>query len=419
MRHLLPLLLLLGCTTSEREKPKKNEAPAAPSLSALRYQPKPEEKEIATAQALLTKAPDRIDGWESLAIALIRESRKTSDPEYNVLASELIEQGKNRFPRDPRLEILHLMMLLDEHRFREAKQIGTALVERHPDNVTGWILTGDAMLELGQYSDAVGAYQRAMDLRPDLRSYNRAAHLRWLHGNFDGAIEMLESALDAGSSRDPEPRAWCYVDLAHMFYHRGDAPRAAKSLELAFALVPDYTAALSLRARVSILEGDRNAAIATLEKAIAKRADTSDLLLLSDLLQESGKQDEAARYMERANKLGEHDPRPLAHYLARKNLDPERALTLAKRAHEDRPTIEADDTLALAALRAKKIDDAEQAIERATKLGTLDANLWLHRAMIEAATDVTAAKKSLAHALELNPKVDPLLLSEARRAIPE
>src|SRR5688500_4445620 len=105
MRRLLSLLLVaFACTSAEREKP----AELLPS--ALRYRPKPEEKEIASAQAALQKLPQRIDGWERLANALIRRNRETADPEYNVLAGDLIDQARARFPREPRIEILHLMM---------------------------------------------------------------------------------------------------------------------------------------------------------------------------------------------------------------------------------------------------------------------------------------------------------------------
>ena len=49
-------------------------------------------------------------------------------------------------------------------------------------------LLGDAVLEQGSLDEAAIAYQCMVDLRPDLQSYSRVAHLRWLKGDVDGAI---------------------------------------------------------------------------------------------------------------------------------------------------------------------------------------------------------------------------------------
>ena len=42
-------------------------------------------------------------------------------------------------------------------------------------------------MEQGKLSDAVEAYQQMMNLKPDLRAYARAAHMRWLKGDLDGS----------------------------------------------------------------------------------------------------------------------------------------------------------------------------------------------------------------------------------------
>ena len=42
-----------------------------------------------------------------------------------------------------------------------------------------------------------------IDLKPFYQSYTRAAHLRWLKGDLDGAVRMMSSAVRAASPRDP------------------------------------------------------------------------------------------------------------------------------------------------------------------------------------------------------------------------
>ena len=44
---------------------------------------------------------------------------------------------------------------------------------------------GDAQTELGNYDKAAEAYQKMVNLRPDLSSYNRAAYFRFLYGDAD------------------------------------------------------------------------------------------------------------------------------------------------------------------------------------------------------------------------------------------
>ena len=65
-------------------------------------------------------------------------------------------------------------------------------------------LLGDALMEQGKLGDAVEAYQRMMNLKPDLRAYARAAHMRWLKGDLEGAIEAMQLAVSAASPSDAE-----------------------------------------------------------------------------------------------------------------------------------------------------------------------------------------------------------------------
>ena len=69
-------------------------------------------------------------------------------------------------------------------------------------------LLGDALMEQGRLAEAVAAYQRMVDLRPDLQSYSRVAHIRWLKGDLDGAIEVARLA---ARCREPARSRVCIV----------------------------------------------------------------------------------------------------------------------------------------------------------------------------------------------------------------
>ena len=82
-------------------------------------------------------------------------------------------------------------------------------------------LLGDALMEQGRLAEAAEAYQKMIDLKPFYQSYTRAAHLRWLRGDLDGAIDMMQAAVKAASPRDPESIAWAYSRLAVYELQRG------------------------------------------------------------------------------------------------------------------------------------------------------------------------------------------------------
>src|SRR6185436_891393 len=128
---------------------------------------------------------------------------------------------------------------MQAHEFAAARDIADRVLERSPSDVTALILRGDALLELGEYEDSVTAYQRAADLRPDLRSYDRGAWMRWLNGDPQGALDLLALAIDSGSIGDPESSAWCYVDLATIQWNGNHLEQVRVALEAALVLVPE------------------------------------------------------------------------------------------------------------------------------------------------------------------------------------
>ena len=107
-----------------------------------------------------------------------------------------------------------------------------APADRQRQFVLDYGLLGDVLMEQGRLTEAPTAYQKMIDLKPFYQSYTRAAHLRWLKGDLDGAIELIRKAIAAARPRDPESIAWAYTRLAGYELQRGrldDAERAADS----------------------------------------------------------------------------------------------------------------------------------------------------------------------------------------------
>jgi len=169
-------------------------------------------------------------------------------------------------PADPAALLLRGHVLHQMHRFREAELIARRLVAQR-EFVLDFGLLGDALMEQGHLTEAADAYQRMMDLKPFYQSYVRAAHLRWLKGDLDGAIEMMTQAVKAASPRDPESVAWAYARLAMYQLQRGQFTEAERMTASALQFVPDYATALLVLGRIQLAQNKPAEAVASLEKA--------------------------------------------------------------------------------------------------------------------------------------------------------
>ena len=182
--------------------------------------------------------------------------------------------------------------------------------------------------------------------------------------------------------------------------------------------MPGYAPALGLKARTLYQLGDFDGALSAYESLLALDPHVELLLFAADAARELHRADAAAKYLARAERLADTDPVPLSLYYARHGLHSERALRLIERQLREINPIKVDAAHALALWRVGRTDAARVASDRALRLGTVDAQLHLHRALIEIADgNVKAARERFDKALALNPKVDPLLVETFRRAI--
>lgn len=414
---------LAACSRGERATPDRA-APALPSAEfALGYRPtgaagEGAEGEIERAQEALRARPGQAADYARLAQAFLQRERETADPSLAAYAEDAIIAAEARDPGDPEVRIASILRQHSQHRFREAAAAARALIQAAPERSIGPLLHGDALLELGDYDAATEAYQQAIDLLPDLRSYSRGAHIRWLHGDVDGALRLMEAALEAAGRSAREPSAWVYVEIGDILRRRGKYPAAAAAAERALTLVPGYLPARALRARARAHLDRTGDAIAELGQVVARRPTAELLLELADLLHQAGRSPEAAARVAEADALSAHDPMPLALYLARHRESPDRAVALADKAVADRPGVFALSTQALALARVGRTAEAREASRRALRLGTPSAELHLHRAVIELlAGDRRAAGEALGRARAIEPAADPILTAELERGL--
>jgi tetratricopeptide (TPR) repeat protein len=424
MLVLVGALLVAACgNATSPTVPMAGSAVASPAVAgtgpvaALAYAPDDSAtgQRIAAAQAALRESPQSIEAHVQLASLLMRRQRETSNAVLMRYAEDVLASARALAPEDPEVVLMTAMALQDGHRFRKAAELAKDVIAADPGNATAHLVLADAELELGEHEAAMDSVQAALNLHPDLRSYNRAAHLRWLAGDFDSALAIMELALDSGSARDPEASAWCFVDLGTMFLHRGDPARALASTERALALVPEYVPGLVLKARALARADRMPEAISAMQQAVERRPSVEDLLRLAEWHEQQGDDAAATEVRSRAESLVDDDPRPMALDLARRGLEPERAVTLARRELRARRNIAAHDTLALALARAGQHDEALSSMQAALALGTADANLHLHAALVHALAGRTAeARTAYERARAIDEHADARIDAELR-----
>jgi len=413
---LAGLVLALVAVCCNRGSAQSSAHPVDPAISAtfaLSYAPAAGEVEIRQAQEAVRAHPDQAAAYAGLARAFLSRRRETGDPALNGYAQDALLAAQARDPRDPAVMTVAILELADRHQFRDARDAARELVRAAPSDATGHLLEGDAALELGDYDGAEQAFQQALDLSLDLRTYSRGAYLRWLRGDVEGALELMDLAIGAAGPKSREPAAWCFVEVGEMLRRRGDLRRAQAAAERALALVDGYLPARALRARVRAAAGEADAAIAEMQ-AVADSTHTAEhLLALADMQAAAGQTSAAAENLAEAEKLAGHDPLPVAAYLARHAAEPSRALALAEKAEADRPSVFASAVHAVALVRAGRAEEARAAARRARRLGTPAAEIYLAEAMAESAGgDLAKAKAALAHAVRIEPQVDPVLVAE-------
>jgi tetratricopeptide (TPR) repeat protein len=355
-----------------------------------------DDREIASLQRDLRerRAPARTA--EQLGYRFVARARLSGDAGFYKVAEQAAACAESIEPNEPAALLLRGHVLHQLHHFSEAERIARRLVTVR-EFVLDYGLLGDALMEQGRLTEAAGAYQKMIDLKPFYQSYTRAAHLRWLKGDLEGAVELMQAAVKASSPRDPESVAWAYSRLATYELQRGRLVEAAASADAALRFVPDYAAGLLARGRIQLAQGKDAEAVGTLRRAVERNPQPEYQWTLADALRLVNRAHDAAAVETELTRTRADDPRTLALYLATRREDVALAVSLARRELENRRDVFTLDALAWALVRAGRVDEATPLMERALAEGTQDGRLFLHAAVIAAAAGRQADAARWAH----------------------
>ena len=379
-RIVLPLLaaaLALGCDgrVPEPETVTKRN-PACSIALSLHDGTGPLDLEIQRLQREASKQGHPGMHLERLGWSFVAKARRSFDPGYYRLARAAAECMDSHRAGSVEARLLKGHVLHQLHRFAEAEDIARALVNERGSHFDYGLL-GDVLMERGRLDEAADAYQQMMDQRPGPQAYSRAAHLRWLTGDDDGAIELMQMAVRAQGGRDTESAAWSYVRLATYELQAKNFDNAGSHIAAALAVQTEYAPALLVKGKLDLARGNAVEAVSALVLAVERNPLPEYQWLLAEALRASGRGDEAERVENELVRFGAaEDPRTTALFLSSVGRDVETAWRLAREELEVRRDVFTLDAAAWALFALGRAEEAKAYIKEALSPGTRDARLF-------------------------------------------
>src|SRR5262245_29259762 len=266
------------------------------SLAVAQQQDSPAEQKIAAARQAIQQNPERYSSYNELALAQARRAREPAEPKYYDHARQSIETSLKLSPGNLEAERIRVWILLGKHEFSAALEHATVLNKRIPDDVMTYAFLVDANVELGNYAEAEKAAQWMLDLRPgNVPGLTRAAYLRELFGDIDGAIDFMQDAYQRTPNAETEDRAWTLTQLAHLHLISGRIESADRLLATALTLYPDYHYALATPGKLRTAQGRLSAAVQPFQDLCSVAPHPENLYLLARSLDRAGQTEESRK----------------------------------------------------------------------------------------------------------------------------
>jgi tetratricopeptide (TPR) repeat protein len=375
----------------------------------------PAQLRIAAAERAIAAKPGNYEAYNDLALGLARRARETSDTAFYAQAEEAVRKSLELQPGNFEAQKLQVWLLLGRHEFPQALEQAKALNQRVPDDLQVYGFLADANAELGNYQDAIDAAQWMLNLRPgNVPGLTRAAYLRELSGDVEGALELMEMALQSTPPNESEDLAWIRTQMGLLELMRGNAAGAEAYLVEALGLFPGYHYALANLGRVRSAQGRHGEAVDVLRRRYEAAPHAENLYDLAEALERAGRLAESRRAFAEFEAMAlkesekwDNANRELIFYYADHARKPAEALRIAALEFSRRQDVHTLDAYAWALYRNGRHLEASKQMRRVLEVGIRDARIFHHAASIARASgDRAAAMRYQKQAKELEPAED-------------
>lgn len=372
--------------------------------------PSPAQLNITLAQKQIEKNARDYEAYNALALALARRARETSDPVYYTQGEQAVLKSFAISPGNYDGARIQVWLLLGKHEFAAAREEAAKLNKRVPDDVMVWGFLTDSNVELGNYTEAEQAAQWMLNLRPgNLAGLTRAAYLRELFGDSEGALQLMRMALDSTPPSETEDRAWITTQMAHLKLGTGKTAEAEQLLKQALALFPGYHYALGNMGKARVQQKRYDEAVAFFQQRYNAAPHAENLFDLAEAMQSAGRSADAqAAFAEFEKKSlaetnkADNSNHELILYYANDAKQPAKALEVAQREYARRHDVFTLDCYAWALHVNGQDAEARRQIETALAVGIEDARMFDHASEIATKLgDTAAAQKYQREAGEL------------------
>jgi tetratricopeptide (TPR) repeat protein len=382
------------------------------------------DQQIQLLQDRVKKSPTNYAAYDELGSTFFQKARETGDIAYYDLAEQTIKKALDSAPQDFRAvdPLVHMAQVcMGEHRFTDALASAQKALSLGAGNLPAFAVEGDAYTDLGDYEEAVEAYNAlqtlgqasASPLALAYMSDSRMAYLRFLQGDSAEAIRLMQSAIAAALQINVprENLAWLYFELGERYFQSGDLANAALSYQSGITADPNHYRSLAGLAKVRAAQGKLDESLDLYQRSIAIIPFPVYVGELGDVYRKMGQEKEARRQYDLVEYIGHLGAlnrvlanRELALFHADHGIKLPEALELARKELEVRHDIYTWDTLAWVLYKNGRFQEAAEAMNKALVLHTNDPLLLFHAGMIDhALVKDSEAEDLLTRALKTNP----------------
>lgn len=193
-------------------------------------------------------------------------------------------------------------------RYRDAAEMFRKVTELAPENYRGYSNLGAMEQFMGNYSESIAALKMSIGLRPDFESYGNLGYSYFLLHEFDHAADTFQAAVKL-DDKDWQNRGSLADALYQIPSRRAEALQAyKKAIELANSKIevnPRDALALSCGADYKAILGDKAAALADLQRALAAAPKDPDVRFRAAILYNHfGDPESTVKFLKEAVDLG-------------------------------------------------------------------------------------------------------------------